>query len=73
MLSARADRAAVLSRLLCRLRREPSHVRWEVGPGALKQLSGLQNESDVRAVPELLGRQLAALNRAKRPVGQAVS
>jgi hypothetical protein len=59
--------------LLCRLRCEPSHARWEVGPGALKQLSGLQNESDVRAVLELLGRQLAALNRAKRPVGQAIS
>ena len=44
-----------------------------VGPGALKQLSGLQYESDVRAVPELLGRQLATLNRAKRPVGQAIS
>jgi hypothetical protein len=39
----------------------------------LKQLSGPQNESDVRAVLELLGRQLAALNRAKRPVGQAIS
>jgi hypothetical protein len=39
----------------------------------LEQLSGLKDESDVRAVLELLGRQLAALNRAKRPVGQAIS
>jgi hypothetical protein len=39
----------------------------------LKQLSGLEDESNVRAVPELLGRQLTTLNRAKRPVGQAIS
>ena len=42
-------------------------ARWEVGPGTLKQLSGLEDESDIRAVPKLIRGQSLALERIERP------